>query len=344
MKEYVFRLLATVAGIGVLHFLVLFNVRAPINAEYFIRTFVIVKSDILSKLPSPRIILAGGSSTLFGIDAIQVERAMGFPCANEGVSAGQRLDDLLEPVRKQARSGDIVLLALEGSLYMQDGSWDEEQLKNALAWNPNEVDGKSVAERFRIFSEAAGPELDFSLLRAQFEQRFHPSAIARRVAALAPVPQIAADFYAHLGQSPAFEYEPTNLDARGDILHTDTGEIYWGKAGSASEPDGIGPAAAGTLSRFLAEMKSRQVRVFFIHTPYLIDGAPDENWKAAETSFSDALARISGRLIDRREELFFARKYFFNTRFHLNAEGRAIRTQRLIEDLRAALAGPGSAR
>jgi hypothetical protein len=62
-----------------------------------------------------------------------------------------------------------------------------------------------------------------------------------------------------------------------------------------------------------------------------------DDWKKSEATFEDDLHAIGDELLDQRSELFYPRSDFFDTRLHLNAHGRELRTDKLIEALREKL-------
>ena len=70
------------------------------------------------KITSPKLLLVGGSGTLFGLSAREIENQTGFPAINFGTHAGLETDYILTQIRQIARPGDTVLLSLEYELYL----------------------------------------------------------------------------------------------------------------------------------------------------------------------------------------------------------------------------------
>ncbi len=342
MRRYFFSVAAGVGCVVLLHCLVILYVRAPIAAEYWVRELIIAKADLLARLDPPRIIFVGGSSTLFGVDAAQVEQLLGRPAFNFGLHAAMRLEDLFDAVRPQVRPGDVVVLALEPPIYTQGPDWTLWQLRNAFAYDPAAFDRQPLPERLRPALQTVDLQIDFDLLKAKAQKLLlrDTATMATRERALLPPAQIIARFRATRDPSPPVIYSMSDLDDRGDLLHTDGGGVYPGAAATGLAPNGIHPAIADALGRFLGEMRGRHVRVVFMHTPYLIEGAPDASWPRSEAAFARDLTRVGGQLLDRREELFYPREFFFDTGLHLNARGRAVRSARLAGQLRATLSSP----
>lgn len=71
------------------------------------------KDRALEAAPSPRLIVVGGSSGLYGIDAGLLGEITGWPTVNYATHAALPLDYHLERALRVARSGDAILLNLE---------------------------------------------------------------------------------------------------------------------------------------------------------------------------------------------------------------------------------------
>jgi len=81
----------------------------------------------LRQIKKRKILVAGGSSALFGIDTKQIESSTGIPTVNIGVSAFLGIDYILENAKKRLKPGDVVILSIEYPLYYQTR---ENQLLN----------------------------------------------------------------------------------------------------------------------------------------------------------------------------------------------------------------------
>jgi hypothetical protein len=71
---------------------------------------------------TPKIILDGGSATLYGIRAKDVQRAFGLPTVNHALCAGFDLDYIFYKLKKVVKRGDVVILPLEYELFFYVGS------------------------------------------------------------------------------------------------------------------------------------------------------------------------------------------------------------------------------
>jgi len=342
VKTYLVKLAAVVVIMMVGHYVILFTIRTPIPAEYWVREFIVVKQYQAAAMPSPKLIFAGGSFTLFGIDAVEVQRSLGLPAINLGLHAGMRLEDHLAEVSLAAKPGDVVVLSLEPAYYnYYTYRWNGWDLRNAIAWDHASLDSLPFGRRLQLFVESSDISISLDLVETGIIEHFFPTSLRRRQEALGPDQAIIARYLAEQGKSPVFVFDISNLDSNGDMLNTEGTTIALeGKKTSPMEPASISPYAESVLVPFLEEMKNRQVRVFFDYTPYMLSLKPGEEWKESEVAFSGEIRRIGGELLEQRDAFFYPNSLFFNSYLHLNAQGREKRTQTLIEALRHKLKLP----
>lgn len=342
MKTYVLKVAATVAIIMLCHYAILLTIWSPIAAEYWVREFIVVKRYEAASMPSPKLIFVGGSCTLFGIDAAQVQKSLGIPAINFGLHAGLRLEAHLAEARFVAKPGDIVIISLEPAYYdYYTFRWNSWDVRNAIAWDHENLESLPLPRRLQIYLESSDILISLDLLWSDAAEHFFPAAIHRRLQAMAPEQTIIARYLAERETSRAFAFAINNIDANGDVLNTQgTGLDFRGNTWAPTRPSTISPYAESVLTPFLAEMKSRRVRVIFDYTPYLVYEKPGEEWKASEARFQEEIHRIGGELLERRDAFFYPSTLFFNSNLHLNAEGRELRTQTLIEALKKRLGLP----
>jgi hypothetical protein len=334
MRGYFFRIIAVAATCLAIHFCVCLYMPSLTAAGYWVREMIIVKRALADSSPSPRIVVLGGSSALFGIDARQVTAEAGVFTMNMGLHATMRMDRLLAVGEETARRGDVFVLALEHTFYdCAEVLWTDWQIRNMLAWDRPYFDGLPLRSRLTGIFTAGGPDLSINILAGKIGSSLAPWRYADRLDALEPEQVIFARYQSGKSRSDRFSYSAYNIDDHGDILNT-RGTSFGGAGVSATMPGPICPTIAGILSRFVADLKAKGARVVVAHTPYLVDGAPAPGWQEAEEAFLHDLAAIGVEVADHREKLFFPRTSFFNTSLHLNEDGRRERTTLLVRDLR----------
>jgi hypothetical protein len=132
------------------------------------------KEARLKDIPSPRLILLGGSATLFGVSGELMSRRLGISTYNYGLTLQFGLNFLLEATKRIVRPGDTILFLPEYELY-----------------NDREVLSGTAFSYYRLFGHLDPRQLSstalWSILRTfatQHPVRFFPevSSISQREA------------------------------------------------------------------------------------------------------------------------------------------------------------------
>jgi len=314
----------------VAYFSILFSlIEAPVPAEYWVAEMISVKKELIrAQTGNNKIIIAGGSSTLFGIDAEYASAQLGIPVFNFGLHAGLRLEKILREVDTVVEHGDYLILALEPSFYRCYPRWTLWQMNNVVGWDHDAWREMSYFGKIE-FAATVSPGLLGQMIIATAQKMLHSPEIGRRLDAL-DNDLILSKFRARI-MSDDFQYSAYNLDAHGDLLGTKGSRIKVPE-NDLSKPDHICDEAAGQLARFVEKMRVRGVQVYFANIPLYARSGLDAMQKG-ESSFVRELTPI-GCIIDKRENIIFDQKHFFNSVYHLNSEGRSIRTDLLIQAIR----------
>ncbi|PWT95007.1 MAG: hypothetical protein C5B53_12100, partial [Candidatus Melainabacteria bacterium] len=80
----------------------------------------------LETLPSPKVVLIGGSNLPYSMDSTLIEKRLHLPVVDMGLSANLGLRFMLEEVKGQLHPGDIVIVSPEHQLFfgLLDGCKD----------------------------------------------------------------------------------------------------------------------------------------------------------------------------------------------------------------------------
>jgi len=113
------------------------------------------KSRAAASIPSPKLLLVGGSATLFGLSAAEIEKQTGARTINLGTHAALRSEYLLGQAQRIAKPGDTVLLCLEYELYtygtLAQTPPDEVLADYLLARDPDYFSRLSLLEKWNLF-------------------------------------------------------------------------------------------------------------------------------------------------------------------------------------------------
>jgi len=267
---------------------------------------LIDKEMLLQATPGPRIIFVGGSSAAFGIDSDRVHQAFSPRYAgvvNTGLHGGLGLRFMLDFVRPYLKAGDLVVLAPEYSL-LNDLHDDRTALNSALAEYP---------PLWRYVSSADGLEPGTILRTVQHRARRTLGLVSESVEPVYTRSGFNAhgDLVSHLGRVPDAALNPVPLTF---MTPAET--------------------ALRILNTFYEACGTQGVSVVLTFAPY-----PRELHNASGLPgwLDHFKARTPIPVISKPGDYLLGLHLFFDTVYHLNAEGRQVRTTRLIADLQRAL-------
>jgi len=313
--------------------LVVTMINAPIRAEYWVGEMIAIKKGLVKRFVGEnKVIVAGGSSTLFGIDAAYASKHLNMPVVNFGLHAGLTLERILQEVAGAVESGDTLILALEPTYYDCQKPFSVWQVTNTIGWDHGAWTQMGILEK-GVFVSHVSFSMFGQMILADLQQKYFPLEISGRLESLDSEAVISK----FMKRTPPknFGYSAYHLDDYGDMLRTE-GAKYKGAGVDIRKPNHICPSTAAKLKNYINQLKQRGIAVYFANTPYIATGGDESAVRNNGDNFQDELEPI-GRFIDKRESLVFDRKYFFNTNLHLNTEGRKIRTELFISSVRSVL-------
>ena len=303
---------------------------APVPAEYWVGEMITIKKALVKGYAGKnKLIVAGGSSTLFGIDAEYASKSLDMPVINFGLHAGLRLERILQIVNSVVERGDLLVLPLEPPYYDCNTQLNSGHVTNIIAWDHDAWKEMSYSEKLEFVS-LVSPTLLGQMVVAEILKKLHPASISDRLNSL-DSSLVLARFRARKASS-VFEYSAYNLNNHGDIQRTE-GSKFKGQGYDVNSPGHVCDKTAIMLGSFVDRMKKRGVQVYFANIPYIATEVGFDTLRKGEFNFRNEFTPV-GCFIDNREDLIFDRKYFFNTDLHLNSKGRTLRTDAFIKAIR----------
>jgi len=330
MKRYLHILLSAAALSCALYVALLLQlIDAPIQAAYWVSEMITAKHDLVKKYTDSRkIYIAGGSSTLFSVDAEDASRQLGRPVINFGLHAALGLERNLSEVGRVVESGDILILALEPKYYAC-GELDDWQVRNIVAWDHGEWERFGLIDKLKFLLAATNLSL-FEMLNADVQRRFSPETIVGRLSSFDKA--LVLERFRTRPAAASFAYSAYNLNSHGDMQKNE-GSRYTGPAVEIVKPAHVCASAKQYLLGYVGDIRRRGISVYFANTPYIDESINQDALMQSEAIFRKEISGI-GCLIDSRRDLLFKRKYFFDTALHLNVQGKALRTGLLLDAIR----------
>lgn len=266
---------------------------------------ILDKTARMESIREPKILLVGNSNLSFGMDSAKLEEATGMPVVNLGLHGGLGNAFHEEWAKPYIREGDIVILC--HSDYSSNSIGD-----NTLAW--------VTLEKHTNLWNILRPEDLGGFLRAYPDYFLN---CIKNYLSHSDVP-IADSAYARCAFN---EY--------GDIICRPVHGTsqYTFTQGSLALP-GVDSVCLDRMNAFNDYVHSQGATLIMSYYPIAYG-----EFTPAEADFlaiQDTLrAELNFPIISDIRDYFIPYEYFYDTVFHLNEEGVAIRTNQLIEDLLA---------
>lgn len=303
MNQKVLFIVKIILFAAVMYALVFHCVMPQYTALY--NAAILDKYDRLNSFDRPKIILVGDSNVAFGFDSGMLQEAFGMPVVNFGLHGNLGQVFLTNAIRDSIGEGDIIILAPAGYHYAIDS------LDSVMAW-------VTIENHYWLWKGV--PRENYKDMLLSF---------------------------------------PTYLKRAIDLFVSGTGNRYdespWGRVMFDSFGDYSYPRPECRIigdeysQRFISETLDEGLRDYWNSFSEFVSGKNASLYMSAPPILGEALEvdlehmqrqldeQLNFPVISRLEDYVYPVGYFYDTGFHLNDPGRAIRTQQLIDDLSAVL-------
>lgn len=266
--------------------------------------------QLLEDVPSPRIILIGGSNVSFGLDAALMQKTLGLPVINDGLHAGLGVVPLTE-LQEYIRAGDVIIVSLEYSMFssreIMEG--DRAFLSDWIEYSPHRL-------KYLLDPLAETPGIYATMLQRKINRQVNTFLLGGSLDETRGV------------------FSGTKFDEEGDFIgHLEEASLSRRKIPPVPYPvAGLQEDIFVFLEHFDRIAREKGARVYFA-----APASRQSNCKATGAAqlaefFKTFQERASIPVLTPLEDVCLPDKYFFDTAYHLNAQGREIRTKRLIEN------------
>jgi len=269
-----------------------------------------IQIDLLKNTPSPRMILVGGSNVSFGIDAELMQRTLGIPVINDGLHAGLGVAPLRE-LQEYLRAGDIVIISLEYQLFSS-----RDVMEGDLTFLSDWIE--YAPERMNYLSNPwrEAPALYATMLQRKVNRQVNTYLFGGSLDEVRNV------------------FIGTQYNSNGDFIgHLDQDSTPRRKISFEPYPvSSIQNEIFNFLEEFHQTAREKGVEVYFEAPASRKFNCENTGDASMATFFKTFEERSSIPVLTPVEDVCLPDKYFFDTAYHLNAEGRQVRTERLIEN------------
>ena len=270
------------------------------------------KYDRLHSIEEPKLVVVGGSSVVFGTDSEMLEKYTGMPVVNFGLYAALGTKLMLDLSRPAIGEGDVVVLSPE-------------------------LDPQTMSMFFSANQTLRALDDDFSM--------FWDLDVDNKLSVLGGMWRFAADKIKLMTSGtvldPTDVYNAKNFDERGDLVYDRPSNgmnlLYDPNTPISLTEELLDPEFIDYLNEYIADCERRGATVLFAYCPMnelAIDGQDEE----ARRQFHEYLDSVLDcEIIGDIEDAVMEEEYFYDTNFHLNDAGCALRSIKLTKAITVAL-------
>lgn len=309
----------------------------PNEAQYWIGEEQVLKNHLAANTIGKKILIASGSNSLFGVDSEKISKIVERPVVNMAIYAGIPIDGIFNQVEKVAKSGDLIVMPLEWEYYASN--FDKPSsiwINEIFSWNHDYFeDLPSYRKIFFISSVSIKTILN----------NWHNKVNSEKILKDHPARKLASDFelldkYSKWPGQKEFAYSYLTTNKLGDIENT---------CGTLSTKINSGYGMDGPLNisyKTLAFLRERvkyfsSLGIDVVFTFPSTDINEKSMQKVTQKNFNE-IGRIMQAaklpIIGTVNDSMMEKEYFFETPYHLNCEGRTVRSEKLGKEIRAYLA------
>lgn len=269
---------------------------------------ILDKIKLLEGTPSPKIVFVGGSTLVFGLDSSMVKQALGVPVVNMGLHARLGLKFMLDQVQPSLNKGDIVVVVPEYEQFTDNlfyGDWF--LIENAVFTH-------NLSSLLRM------PPLQLADILLKLNRHiFDYKNQALRSSKMHSI------------------YARNRFNSYGDMTgHLALPNQMYSKKYRILSAD-INQVSVQYLHNFISTNANRGITTLVIYPSvaksYYIQQA------ASISMISGALRNKGIKTLLPPQDLIYNDDLFYDTHSHLNAQGRKLRTEKIIQTLKIALTG-----
>ena len=287
----------------------------PVPNAVFTQSIIDAKlvSEVL-KSENPKVLFVGGSNVLFGVDSKQFSQSTGIPSINFGCAAGMGPELILDLISNHLSSEDLVVM-----------NWEYEHFR---------------------FERSGIIDLTYLNLLMSYQHEFKrklPFIDQRHLSLSTP--------FSHFREAVLCHFNPLvdNNIYRCNWLIDNEGNVRSNKGVQISKKELIAsPSSLLTteitftsdikdiFSNFVKDCRKRNVQLFaswpntFANPVYFENEIVDANIKTIRRFWNSMGVEVVGNYKDSMLES----EYFYDTVYHLNAEGVRLRTEKLTSQLK----------
>lgn len=307
-KQFILKsILFVLLIVGSIELLFRFNPYRAYDFENDYSATIIDKHTRLKSLKSPKIILIAGSNYAYGINSERIEKAFNRPVVNMAIHYSLGSDFMLKQLEENLNKGDIVIMGFE---YIVDSKGDTNE--------------KLLAEYY--YPEAKNwIHFDSPIVEVKARTHFRVSAYKKLINRLLR----QGDIEPKVEDSTSYFFRK-GINQYGDLIsHLNNPPLKSFPNAKIDEKTSM-KSAIKDMNSFTAKMAQKGVKCYYSYPTF---GQFSYKEDALALKKIDNELRTLGKfeILGRMQDFIYPDSLLQDMVFHLNARGREIHTQKIID-------------
>jgi hypothetical protein len=289
-----------------------FLYKVPQNTLWINNSFVI-KDNYAKSINIPKIVFTGGSSVLYGVNTIDIEKELNTPTVNMAIHAGLQADYIIHRAKSILKSGDIVILSFEYEALRWNGEQNPARTDYILTHDKMYFNNMNFYEQLSMIYSINSTDLFKSIIQ-----------------------QIKTPVKLVVGKNVR-GYNADSLNINGDETYkngirptvSDYNHIPF-PLHDLKETIGL-----SKIKDFSLWCKNNNIKLFITY-PNMIN--QEEYYQDSYLNYFRFLKGYFNdndiKVIGSPHDAMYPLKYFYDTSYHMNEKGSQIRTKNLIKRIK----------
>jgi hypothetical protein len=311
---------------------------APVKASWWVKDAMIVKDHIITKYKNkPKILLLSGSNSLYGVDSKQLSHELSMPTINLATHFNMGLSYFIFQAKKYVKKGDIVIMPLEFVFYDRASDYTAWFVNNIIAWNDPYFYQLSLIEQINFIYHTSPKRIIEGLLAQTLVKNTPKEILKKRTLSQSFILKDIQKRWKTNNLKSSYSY--ASIGKQGDI-EKNIGIKKKMRTYKTSYMFNNLHLTKNFLHHYkqLKELSVTRGFTLVLTWPVTLENSrfsTKHNPTLAHIqAFENQLRQNDIDLLGTLQDFHYERKYFYDSGYHLNTDGKKLRTQKLASLLK----------